>query len=202
MRVIGLTGGIASGKSTVSAMLRELGAPVIDADQLAREVVQPGTPGLADVAARFPGVLTAQGTLDRAALGARVFADPGERAALNALLHPRVHALYAQRVAELAAQGHGLAIYDVPLLFENGLEKTLGGTVLVSVPPEVQRARLVARDGLTPAQADARIAAQLPLAEKAAKATWIVDNSGDLAATRSQVHALWKTLREGAGNVL
>ncbi len=195
MRVIGLTGGIASGKSTVSAFFRELGAPVIDADLLAREAVAPGSPGLAEVAARFPGVLAPDGTLDRPALAARVFGDAAQRAALNALVHPRVHGLYLERVAQLRAAGHPIAVYDVPLLFENRLQDGLDGTILVVVPPEMQRARVMARDGVSAADAQARISAQLPLSAKVPLATWLIDNAGDLADTRRQVEALWKTLR-------
>ena len=194
MHLYGLTGGIASGKSTVSRMLRELGAQVLDADVLAREVVAPGTPGLAGVAARFPGVVGADGQLDRAALGARVFADPAERAALNALLHPLIAQAFLERTQALAEAGVPRVIYDAPLLIENGLHTRMEGVILVAVPREVQRARLMARDGLSAEAAEARLASQLPLEAKRQHATWVVDNSGDLAATRAQVEAIWKAL--------
>ena len=194
MHLYGLTGGIASGKSTVSRMLRELGAQVLDADVLAREVVAPGTPGLAGVAARFPGVVGADGQLDRAALGARVFADPAERAALNALLHPLIAQAFLERTQALAEAGVPRVIYDAPLLIENGLHTRMEGVILVAVPREVQRARLMARDGLSAEAAEARLASQLPLEAKRQHATWVVDNSGDLAATRAQVEASWKAL--------
>jgi dephospho-CoA kinase len=194
MRVYGLTGGIASGKSTVSGMLRELGAVVLDADVIAREVVEPGTPGLAAVAERFPGVVGADGRLDRAKLGARVFADPAERAALNALLHPLIGQEFLRRTLELSEQGVEQVVYDAPLLIENRLHEAMEGVVLVWVPREVQKARLRARDGLDEAAAEARLAAQMPLEEKRRHATWIVDNSGDLAATRVQVESLWKQI--------
>lgn len=194
MRVYGLTGGIASGKSTVSRMLRELGVPVLDADAFARQVVEPGTPGLAAVAARFPDVLTPDGRLDRARLGARVFADAGERAALNAIVHPLVGQAFLEKVQELAEQGVERAVYDVPLLIENGLHKNMDGVILVWVPRPIQKARLMTRDGLDEAAAEARLAAQLPLDAKRSQATWVVDNSGDLSSTRSQVEQVWQAV--------
>ncbi|HYI03091.1 dephospho-CoA kinase [Hyalangium sp.] len=194
MRLYGLTGGIASGKSTVSTMLRELGAQVLDADVIAREVVEPGTPGLAAVAARFPGVLGPDGRLDRAKLGARVFADPTERAALNALVHPLVRQAFLEKVQALAAQGVERVVYDVPLLIEAGLQAGMDGVVLVWVPRPLQKARLMTRDGLDEAAAEARLAAQLPLDSKRPHATWIVDNSGELASTRAQVEQVWRAM--------
>jgi dephospho-CoA kinase len=194
VRIYGLTGGIASGKSTVSRMLRELGAQVLDADVIAREVVEPGTPGLAAVAERFPGVVGPDGRLDRARLGARVFGDPQERAALNALLHPLIREQFLLRTLALAEQGVELVLYDAPLLIENRLHEGMDGVVLVWVPREVQKARLRARDGLDEAAAEARLAAQLPLEEKRRHATWLVDNSGGLEATRAQVAEVWRAM--------
>jgi len=194
LKLYGLTGGIASGKSTVSRMLRELGAHVLDADVIAREVVEPGTPGLAEVATRFPGVLGPDGRLDRARLGARVFADPAERAALNALLHPRIGAAFLEKTQALAAQGVERLIYDAPLLIENGLHAGMDGVVLVWVPRELQKQRLMARDGLEAQAAEARLAAQLPLEEKRRHATWIVDNTGELISTRAQVEEVWRAM--------
>jgi dephospho-CoA kinase len=190
----GLTGGIASGKSTVSRMLRELGAHVLDADAIAREVVEPGTPGLAEVAARFPGVVGPDGRLDRVKLGARVFGDPAERAALNALLHPRIGAAFLQKTQALAKQGVERVLYDAPLLIENGLHAGMDGVLLVWVPRELQKQRLMARDGLEAQAAEARLAAQLPLEEKRRHATWIVDNTGELASTRAQVEEVWRAM--------
>lgn len=194
MRIYGLTGGIASGKSTVVRMLRELGAHVLDADVIAREVVEPGTPGLAAVAERFPGVLGPDGRLDRAKLGARVFGDPKERAALNAILHPLIGQQFLLRTQALAEQGVERLIYDAPLLIENRLHEAMEGVVLVWVPREVQKARLMVRDGLDEAAAEARLAAQLPLDEKRRHATWLVDNSGGLEATRAQVAEVWSAM--------
>jgi dephospho-CoA kinase len=194
MHVFGLTGGIASGKSTVTRMLRELGAEVLDADVLAREVVEPGTPGLADVAARFPGVLGPDGRLDRVKLGARVFSDATERAALNAIIHPRVREAFLEKVQALEARGVKRVIYDVPLLIEAGMHQWMEGVAVVWVPRDLQKARLMSRDGLDAAGAEGRLAAQLPLDEKRAHATWVIDNSGDLAATRAQVEAVWRAM--------
>jgi dephospho-CoA kinase len=194
VRVYGLTGGIASGKSTVVRMLRELGAQVLDADVIAREVVEPGTPGLAAVAERFPGVVGPDGRLDRAKLGARVFGDPAERAALNALLHPLIGQEFLRRTQALAEAGTERLLYDAPLLIENRLHEAMDGVLLVWVPREVQKARLRARDGLDETAAEARLAAQLPLDEKRALATWVVDNSGERASTQAQVEAVWRAM--------
>ncbi|KFA93627.1 dephospho-CoA kinase [Archangium violaceum] len=194
MDIYGLTGGIASGKSTVSRMLRELGAQVLDADVIAREVVEPGTPGLQAVAERFPGVLDADGRLDRAKLGMRVFGDATERAALNALLHPLIGQQFLLRTQALAESGVERVIYDAPLLIENRLHEAMNGVVLVWVPREVQKARLMERDGLDEAAAEARLAAQLPLDEKRQHATWLVDNSGDLGTTRARVEEVWRAM--------
>ena len=195
MRVVGLTGGIASGKSTVSAMFRDLGAEVVDADAVAREVVEPGTPGLVEVAGRFPGVVDSAGRLDRAALGRRVFADPAERRALEAILHPRIREEVARRMEALVRGGVTVALYDAALLIENGLHRGMDGVVLVTVPESVQRSRLAARDGLDEVDVTARLAAQLPLADKRAYATWVVDNGGSLDETRVQVRQIWEEIR-------
>jgi dephospho-CoA kinase len=194
VKLYGLTGGIASGKSTVSRMLRELGAQVLDADVIAREVVEPGTPGLKAVAERFPGVLDPDGRLDRAKLGARVFGDPKERAALNALLHPLIGQEFLRRTQALAEQGVERVLYDAPLLIENRLHEGMDGVVLVWVPREAQKARLMARDGLDEAAAEARLAAQLPLDEKRRHATWLVDNSGSPEMTRARVEEVWRAM--------
>ena len=187
MHVFGLTGGIASGKSTVSAMFREAGIPVIDADALAREVVEPGRPALAEIAARFPGTVDGEGRLDRAKLGALIFSDAEARKALNAITHPRIQALALERTQALADEGVPVALYDAALLIENGLHRALNGVVLVSCPVEVQRARLMARNGLTAEEADLRIASQMPLEAKEPFATWLIDNGGTLDSTRAQV---------------
>lgn len=190
MRIYGLTGNIGSGKSTVARLLAGRGVPVVDADLIAREVVLPGRPALAEIAARFPGVVSARGVLDRKALGARVFADEGERRALNAIVHPRIAEETAARMARLAAEQQPLAIYEAALIVENGMQGGLAGLILVTAPQEVQLARLRARDGLTEADAKARIAAQLPQAEKARLADFVIDNAGPPEALVAQVDAL------------
>ncbi len=187
MRLYGLTGGIATGKSTVSSMFREAGVSVIDADELAREVVEPGQPALAEIAVHFPGSLTPEGKLDRKKLGALIFAHPGERAALNALMHPRIQALAMERTANVAATGAREAIYDAALLIENKLYQGLDGVILVTCPPEAQLARLMVRNALSQTEGRQRIAAQMSLAEKRPFATWLIDNGGSLEATRAQV---------------
>jgi dephospho-CoA kinase len=194
VRVFGLTGGIASGKSTVSRMLRELGARVLDADVLAREVVEPGTPGLRRIDERFPGVVGPDGRLDRVKLGAHIFADPAERAALNAIVHPEVRELFQRKLEALDAEGVTHAVYDVPLLIETGLHVAMAGVAVVWVPRDVQKARLMVRDGLSAEQAEARLAAQLSLDDKRQHATWVIDNSGAPEATRPQVEAVWRAM--------
>jgi dephospho-CoA kinase len=198
MRLIGLTGGIATGKTTVTRWLREAGAHVLDADELAREVVEPGTPGLRSVAERFPGVVGPDGRLDRAALAARVFGNEGERQALNAALHPLIQQAFLEKSQALADEGVDLIVYDAALLIENGLHTLMDGVILVTAPRPTQVERLVARNGMTPAQAEARIDAQLPLSQKLAHATWVIDNGGTLESTRAQVDTLWRQISEYA----
>jgi dephospho-CoA kinase len=178
-------------------MLRALGAAVIDADVLAREVVAPGSEGLQEVAAAFgPGVLDAGGALDRKKLAAVVFADAAARKRLEGITHPRIAAAAQQRAAAAGAAGHRVAFYEAALLVENGTYRGLDGLVVVVVAPEAEQVRRVmARDGCTEAQARARIAAQVPAAERLKVATHVIDNSGDEAATRAQVQALWDALQ-------
>jgi dephospho-CoA kinase len=197
VRLIGLTGGIASGKSTVSRMLKELGATVIDADQLAREVVAPGQPALAEIAARFPGVVGPDGALDRKKLGERIFGDVAERGALNAITHPRIQALVLERTQALHEAGHEVVVYDAALLIENDLHQAMDGVILVVAAPQVQLERLMKRDNLSEAEAKARIASQMPLDEKRQFARWIVDNSGSVEQTRAQVQKVWLEARRG-----
>lgn len=196
MRVVGLTGGIGSGKSVVSRMFRELGATVIDADQLAREVVEPGQPAFAAIRERFgEQILLPDGGLDRKKLGAVVFEDEAARRDLNAIVHPEVAALAARRMQEAAEAGAELVLYDVPLLYENGLDRMLPTVIVVRVSPQVQRARIRARDGLSDVEIEQRIAAQMPLTEKVARADHVIDNDGTLEATRRQVEALYPKLK-------
>jgi dephospho-CoA kinase len=197
-RIVGLTGGIGTGKSTVARLFAELGAKVIDADQLAREAQAKGSPALEAIRARFgPSVFTASGDLDRKALAAIVFQDGTARQDLNAIVHPRVAELAAERMQTLSEAGAALVLYDVPLLYESGLDQMLPAVIVVSAPSEVQRERLAGRDALSPGEIDARIAAQMPLSEKVARADFVIDNGGSLEATRAQVSALFQRLSEG-----
>ncbi|MBX7112988.1 MAG: dephospho-CoA kinase [Myxococcaceae bacterium] len=193
-RHYGLTGGIASGKSTVRRMFERLGAVVIDADVLARRVVEPGQPALSEIAAAFPGVIDSTGALDRKKLGAIVFADPQARLKLNAITHPRISELAQALKADAEAQGAPVVIYEAPLLFENKLHLQNEGTVLVAVSGQVQHERLQKRDGLTPADALARIASQMPLEEKRKIARWVIDNGGSLEDTEAQVAKVWREM--------
>jgi dephospho-CoA kinase len=199
MRVIGLTGGIASGKSTVSDIFRALGATVLDADALAREVVEPGRPALEEIRSRFPGVVDASGRLDRAALAARIFGNDADRAALEAIVHPRIQAEVARRTEAFARAGLPVLLYDAALLIENGIHRKLDGVILVWVPEAVQRARLAARDRLNEQEIHDRLAAQLPLEQKRVHATWEVDNSGTFENTRAQVERIWEEIRSPSG---
>lgn len=197
MRIVGLTGNIAAGKSAVAQRLAALGAPIIDADQLARSAVERGSPGLHAIAQRFGGaVLQADGSLDRAALRRVVFANPIEREALNAIVHPEVARRRDRAVAEYRASGASIVICDIPLLFEVGLEATVDSIVLVDAPAEVRRARLIRDRGLSAREADAMIAAQLPSDSKRARAHFIIDNAGTLAELEARVDALWAALNE------
>ncbi len=203
MRVVGLTGGIASGKTTFAGVLRARGVPVVDADALARAAVAPGAPALAEIARAFgPGMLAADGTLDRKALAAVVFADAAARRRLEAITHPAVRRGMAEETARLAAAGHPLAFYDTPLLYEVGLEGALDSVVVVWAPRDMQRARLAARDGLSGAEAEARLAAQLPIDEKAARADFVVENVGAAADLGAKADRLLADLRAGRGRRL
>jgi dephospho-CoA kinase len=193
-RVVGLTGGIAAGKSTIARCFAALGVPVVDADKLARDAVAKGSPGLREIVAAFgPEVLLPDGTLDRQALGARVFADAALRARLNAITHPRIAELGAAQIAAHAARGAPYVLYEAALIVENGLQRGMFALVVVSVDPVVQLARLVKRDGLSEEQAQARIAAQMPLDKKLEVADFVIDNSGEdqsvLAEQVAEVHA-------------
>lgn len=203
MRLVGLTGGIASGKTTFAGALRARGVPVVDADALSRAAVAPGTPALTEIVRVFgTGVLAPDGALDRKRVAAIVFADPAARRRLEGVIHPAVRAAMAAETARLAAEGHALAFYDTPLLYEVGLEALLDSVVVVWAPLHVQRARLALRDGLTPDEADARLAAQLPLDEKAARADFVVDNVGPPEALAPKADRLLADLRAGLGRKL
>ncbi|MFF4155442.1 dephospho-CoA kinase [Streptomyces sp. NPDC001678] len=197
MLKVGLTGGIGAGKSEVSRLLASYGAVVVDSDRIAREVVEPGTPGLAAVVAEFgPGVLTAEGTLDRPALGAVVFADKDRLAALNAIVHPLVRARSAE--LEAAAGPDAVVVHDVPLLAENGLAPLYDLVVVIDAGTDTRLERLVRLRGMTPDEARARMAAQATREERLAVADLVIDNDGPLEALEPQVRAVWEQLRERA----
>jgi dephospho-CoA kinase len=192
MRVLGLTGGIGSGKSTVASMFAQLGAEVIDADALAREVVQPGQPALEEILQTFGTEMRRpDGGLDRARLGALVFADPAARARLNAITHPRVRARMQAEVERRQGR-RGLLILDIPLLYENARMDAAQKVIVVWVDPQTQLRRLTEREGMTVEAARSRIAAQLPLDDKKALADHVIDNGGSLTRTRSQVETLYR----------
>jgi dephospho-CoA kinase len=193
MRLIGVTGGIATGKSTVDRMLAAHGAAVIDADELAREAVRPGAPALAAVAARFGSeLIRPDGSLDRPRLGEIVFADPEARRELERITHPRITELIGERIAAALAGPAPLVAVDIPLLFENSRESLFEGVLLVYASPEVQLERLRERNGLDAAAALQRLAAQIPIDDKRARATWIIDNGASLDATARAVDVWWE----------
>lgn len=195
MRIVGLTGGIGSGKSEVARIFASLGAEVIDADVLAREVVEPGSPALAAIVSRFGAeFLDASGRLDRKRVATLVFQDPGARAELEAIIHPAVRARAMERIAAAAEAGTAVVVYDVPLLYEAGLDRELPDVIVVDAGEAIRRERVRRRDGMSDAEIEARIAAQLPLAEKVRRARWVIDNSGALEETRRAVARLYGEL--------
>lgn len=198
--LVGLTGGIGTGKSTVSAMLRELGATVVDADEAARAVVEPGTEGLRQVVAEFgTEVLAADGSLDRPRLAAIVFNNPDRRARLQQITWPLVALWMAERTQAALARGDRVVVHDIPLLFENPARRgAYELVILVYAPPQVALRRLVER-GMAEADARARIAAQMPIEDKRRLADAVIDNSGSLEATRAQVESIWTEITASAG---
>lgn len=190
----GLTGGIGAGKSEVARLLAAYGAVIVDADRIAREVVEPGTEGLRAVVAEFgEDILTADGTLDRPKLGALVFGDTERLAALNALVHPLVAARSAE--LEAAAGPEAVVVHDVPLLTENGLAPLYDRVIVVDASPETQLDRLVRLRGMTEAEARSRMAAQAKREERLAIADVVIDNDGPLDDLERQVRRVWETLR-------
>ena len=194
MKIIGLTGGIACGKSTVSAELRKRGAAIIDADALAHELSQPHQPIYSAYVERFGReIVTADGTLDRAAIARRVFADPAVRAEVEAIAHPIIRRAAEERLRAARDENKRAAVLDVPLLFEAGWDALADETWVVALPREKQLARLLARDkAMDAGEARARIAAQMPLAEKCARADVVIDNSGTVEEIREYIGKLWK----------
>jgi len=198
IRVLGVTGGIASGKSTVAEMFASLGATVVSADALAREVVAPGEPALHEVVAVFgEEVLREDGSLDREALGERIFADPAARRRLEAILHPAIRQRAERRLAELRASNAPLVVYEAPLLFEAGAEQRVDAVLAVTVDAEEQLRRLTSRDGLGLVEARRRVDAQMPQAEKAARADFRIDSHCSLEELRDRVAELYHALVAG-----
>lgn len=194
MKRVALTGGIATGKSFCLASFAALGVPTIDADQLAHETVAAGTPGHAAVVQRFgAGVLSSAGAIDRAALGRIVFDDVRARRDLEAIVHPRVYRAIGEWFASLADRAERIGIADIPLLYETGREIDFDAVIVASCPRQMQLARLTHRNALSRAEAEQRIAAQLPIEEKTAKADYVIDTSGTFEETEAQVA---KTLAE------
>ncbi len=190
---MGLTGGVASGKSTVSGMLRELGAVVIDADQLAREVVAPGTEGLREIVAAFGSkVLTPEGELDRPAMGAVVFTDEDARRRLEAIIHPLVRARGAE--LEAAAGPDAVVVHDIPLLAETGQAATFDAVVVVDVPVETQIERMVTLRGMSREEAESRVAAQATREQRLAVATHVIENTGTIEDLRERVTEVFEAL--------
>ena len=194
--LVGLTGGIATGKSTVSEMFRRLGCEVIDADLLARDVVAPGEPALAEIAEEFGReVLQPDGSLDRKKLGAVVFSDAARRKRLEQITHPAIATRFQRRLAELEARGfEGIVLWDAPVMIESGGYKQMEKLVVVATDTATQAARLRARDVIEAAEADRKIGSQMPVAEKAKLADYVIDNAGDRAATERQVHEVHRAL--------
>jgi dephospho-CoA kinase len=196
LKLIGLTGGAGSGKSTVSAMLKELGATVIDADEAAHAAYEPGSPGFDAVVREFGPEFVKDGRIDRARLGQLVFNDEDARHRLNAIVHPLVREWMAARTAEAVEAGAEVVVQDVPLLFENGLERLYSTSVLVYVPELLQVERLVSGRGLSEDRARAMIASQMPIDKKREIAHHVIDNSGTRGETRDQVDRLWRDALE------
>jgi dephospho-CoA kinase len=196
---VGLTGGIGSGKSAVSALLVEHGAALVDADLNARVVVAKGTAGLAAVVAEFgEGILRPDGELDREALGRIVFADPAKLARLNAIVHPLVGEESARQIEAAQASGAPVLVHDVPLLVENSLQDLYDAVIVVAASPQTQLDRLTRLRGMTEQDAQARIDAQAPLADKLAVATYVIENDGPLDALAPQVDRVWRALLTAA----
>ena len=199
MLVVGLTGGIASGKSTVSGMFEDAGVPVVCLDELAREVVKPGSPALHDIRNTFGDkVIDKHGALDREVMAGEVFGDDEKRRRLESIIHPRVGEETQSRLRELEKKGHEIAVVDVPLLYEIRWERKCDLVVVVYVPAEIQEMRLIERDAMSPADARSRLQAQMPIEDKKKRADFLVDNCGGLDRTRDQVRKVCTELASKA----
>ncbi|MEW6243289.1 MAG: dephospho-CoA kinase [Bacillota bacterium] len=202
MIVIGLTGGIASGKSTVSKMLASLGAYVIDADELAKDAIAPGTAGFAELVRAFGDhILTPHGDVDRKRLASIAFADPDKLSLLNRIVHPRVVAMVSELIRAARERGEKVVVVDVPLLIEAGLTHMVDTVWLVWVDSDTQIRRLLERDRYSMKEATLRLSAQMPLDEKKKYADVVIDNSGTREDTEKQVRALWREIESSEGFV-
>lgn len=198
MLLVGLTGNIASGKSSVAELLARKGATVIDADLLARQAVEPGSPALDAIAKRWPSVFGANGELDRAALRRIVFAKVADREALNAIVHPRVEALRAADVSDARARGDRIVVCDIPLLYEKDMARQFDCVVLVDAPRALRLQRLVRERDLPKAEAEAMLDAQMPSDTKRSRADYIIDNAGTNAELDKRVNEVWRSLQKNA----
>jgi len=198
MIVAGLTGGIATGKSTVAAIFEEAGARLIDADRIARDAVRKGAPAYHDTVAHFgEAVLQGDGEIDRKRLAAVIFNDPAEQRSLERIVHPQVKQEITRRLDRIRRETpDALVIVDVPLLFESGMDRGLAAAIVVYVPEQIQLERLMARDALTQPEALARIRAQMPIEKKKSLATLVIDNSGSLERTRDQTLEVYRRLSQ------
>jgi len=196
VKVLGLTGGIATGKSTVASMLRHLGAKIIDADELAREVVKPGQEAWREIVEAFGAeILRKDRTIDREKLRKRVFADKEARKRLESITHPRIRALAQERIQKLAAEGADIIIYEAPLLFEIQAHLWLRPVILVASDLATQKRRLQERDRLNESEVRQHLEAQMPLEEKRKLADFVIENSGDLKDLERQVQEVWEKIR-------
>jgi dephospho-CoA kinase len=196
MVVVALTGGIASGKSTVADMLEKHGATCIDADHVAREIVEPGSPALEEIAHAFGSSVIHNGVLDRAALAAVIFTDEDARARLNAITHPRIRERTSELIAAASKENpNGVIIYAIPLLVETAGDRTFDAVVTVSASPDVRIQRLIEHRGMTRDEAKARVASQATEEERQAIADFVIDTNGTVAQTQAQVDDLWERLR-------
>lgn len=196
MKLLGLTGGIASGKSTVAAILRRLGVAIINADELSREVVQPGQEAWKEIVDTFgPAILQEDKTLDRRKLRKIVFDNPEARKKLEAIIHPRVRALAEKKISELAATGSSIIVYEVPLLFEAQIHLWLRPVILVACDVETQKKRLLERDRLTEAEAQQHLDAQMSLEDKRKLADYVIENNGDLEELERQLRGVLQKIQ-------
>lgn len=196
MKLVGLTGGIASGKSTVAKILQSLGAAIVNADDLAREVVEPGHEAWKEIVASFGAdILQSDQTLDRQKLRTLIFNQPEARKRLESIIHPRVRALAEERIRQYAAAGYPVVIYEVPLLFEGNLQEWLRPVILVACDVETQTARLQKRDHLTAADAEKHIAAQMSLKDKRRLADYVIENNGSLEDLERQTRQILEELK-------